>query len=138
MRPTLLDEICTKGGLELSYRSVLERIIIRIEKDGCIVTTRYDMKSSSYDTNIESDIIRVSLKDVEEPLNIIWRLLHEYGHYLSGRAKVGDQKMQREDLAWKHADTLVREYPELLPRIDDYERCKEQDLNSYRRALCLI
>ena len=133
MRPRILDEICARAKLESSYRSVLERIIIRIEEDGCSVMTRDDIKSSSYQPYIDREpIIRVSLKNVGEPLNVIWRLLHEYGHYLSGPLEPGNLPLQREELAWKQSDQLVQEYPELLLKIDDYERCKEHDLNTYR------
>jgi hypothetical protein len=131
MQPRLLDEICAKAKLESLFRPVLEKIIIRIEEGGCTVMTRYDISSSSYQPYREP-IIRVSLKNVGEPLNVIWRLLHEYGHYLSGPLKPGDLPLQREELAWKQADQLVQEYPELILRMEDYKRCKEHDLNTYR------
>jgi hypothetical protein len=135
----LLEEICTMGKLDLSYHSTLEKIISRIEKDGCSVMTRYDIKSSSYEPYADREpIARVSLKEVEDPLYIIWRLLHEYGHYLSGKRKPEDRTMDREELAWKYADELVRQYPDLHLRIDNFEKCKGQDLESYRRALGIV
>jgi hypothetical protein len=58
-------------------------------------------------------------------------LLHEYGHHLSGRRLPEDQVLERESLAWKHADELVQQYPDLLPMIGAYEKCKQRDYNSY-------
>ena len=133
MRPRLVEEICAKAKLELPYRGLLEQIITRVEAGGCDVMTREDGKPSSYDPYTDRPpIIRLNLKDVETPFKIFWDLLHEYGHHLSGKRQPEDQDMARETLAWKHADLLVHEYPDLLLRMDEYERSKEHDLNTYR------
>jgi hypothetical protein len=133
MRPRLLEEICAKAKLDVAYSGTLATIIGRIEADDCEVFTRADGLPSSYEHYTDRpSIIRISLINVGEPLNIIWRLLHEYGHHLSGKRQAEDQDIVREKLAWKHADGLVQEYPDLILRINDYERCKEHDLETYR------
>jgi len=139
MKARLLDEILTVGKLDAKYRSTLETIIVRIEADGCRVMTRYDISSSSYAAYSDGQsIARISLKDVDEPMNIIWRLLHEYGHFLTGKIKLNDSMIDREERAWQYADDLVKEYPDLLLRINEYERCKAHDLKTYREYLGLL
>jgi hypothetical protein len=131
--PIILDEICSMAKLE-PFRATLEAILLRIHAQGCIVWTRTDITASSFLAEPEP-VIRVSLLNVEEPLNVIWRLLHEFGHFLSPVAKQEDDKMEREELAWRKADELVKEYPTLVVHMDKYEQCKEQDLDTYRRFL---
>lgn len=87
MNPRLVDEICSVGKLE-SYRIVLEEILIRIHNNGCRVSTRYDVDFSNFWEDLEKgNRIQVSLRKVEKPLDIIWKLLHEFGHHLSGPQK---------------------------------------------------
>ena len=133
MRPRLLEEICAKAKLEIRYAALLEEVVTRIEAGGCEVYTREDGKPSSYDPYTDRPpIIRLNVKDVEAPFNVFWDLLHEYGHHLSGTRQQGDDDLAREELSWEHADLIVQQYPDLLLRIDDYERSKEHDLNTYR------
>jgi Zn-dependent peptidase ImmA (M78 family) len=133
MRPRLLEEICAKAKLEIRYAALLEEVVTRIEAGGCEVYTREDGKPSSYDPYTDRPpIIRLNVKDVEAPFNVFWDLLHEYGHHLSGKRQEEDQTLAREEFAWKHADVLVRQCPDLLLRMGDYERSQEHDLNTYR------
>jgi len=133
MNPRLIDEICTIGKLE-QYRKTLTSILTIIQNNGCSISTRYDVRYSNIEQNIgSSSRIRVSMINVANPLDIIWKLLHEYGHYLSGPKMLKDTLMQREELAWTYADKLVQLYPDLVAKIDDYETCKEVCLDSYRK-----
>ena len=94
---------------------------------------REDGKPSSYGPYTDRPpIICLNVKDVEAPFNVFWDLLHEFGHHLSGKRQEEDQTLALEEMARKHADALVQEYPDLLLRMDDYERSKEHDLNRYR------
>jgi len=133
MRSRLIEETCTKAKLDTRYSGTLEKIIKRIEAGGCEVMAREDGVPSSYTPYTDRPpIIRINLNRVEEPLNVFWRLLHEYEHHLSGTRQEMDQTMAREEVAWEKADAIVQEYPYLLPLIADYSRCKAHDLNTYR------
>lgn len=139
MRPRLLEEICTLGKIDETYHATLEAIILRIEKDGCQVMTRTDISSSTYEAYPNGlRIARVSLKDVDDPMNIIWRLLHEYGHYKSGERNNSDRTIDREERAWKEAERLIADYPDLLARKDHFTQCREHDLGTYRKHLGLL
>ena len=129
----LLDEVCSVGKLE-DYRETLRYIFLLINESGCKVSTRYDVGYSNINDSVENGShIRISLVAVQYPLDIIWKLLHEYGHFLSGKRQPTDSTIYREELAWKYADELLERYPELVIHKDAYERCKEECLISYRR-----
>ncbi|WP_276504974.1 hypothetical protein [Terrimonas pollutisoli] len=128
-----LNEVCFEGKLE-AYRNTLSQLFSLISKNGCRVSARYDVGYSNIEESVEnSNHIRISLIAVEDPLDIIWKLLHEYGHFLSGKRKPDDLTIQREELAWSFADELIKDYPDLLVHQDAYIRCKQECLNSYRR-----
>ena len=133
MKSRLIDEISTIGKLE-DYRNTLEDILVLIHNDGCRVSTRYDVVYSNIGENLEyGRYIQVSLKNVSKPLDIIWKLLHEYGHYLSGVKESKDFTIEREVLAWDNAEKMVMTYPDLVAKIWDFNQCKMECLDSYRR-----
>jgi hypothetical protein len=78
--PRTLDEICKVASLE-AYRPVLERIIRSINALDCRLATKYnEQKSTLYWSEPGGPLIRVNLLFNEEPLHVIWALLHEQGH----------------------------------------------------------
>lgn len=102
-RERLLDEICETAHLQ-SYRATLSEIVAKIEEDGCWVYTDHYGTESVYTSPLDcAPIIRLSLVGIDKPLWVIWRLLHEYGHHLSGRRQLNDTDIMREELAWNHA-----------------------------------
>ena len=131
----LLSEVCAVGNLD-DYRHTLTILFRVIKASECKLSTRYDVEYSNIEDSIEhGNHIRISLKNVENPLDIVWKLLHEYGHFLSGRRKKADSILEREELAWNFADNLVKNYPQLMLEKKSYDKCKEECLNSYRRFL---
>lgn len=130
-RERLIDEICDNAQLQ-DYRATLTQLVAMIEDDWCKVYADYSRKASSYNVTIdEAPIIRISLLVVKEPINVIWRLLHEYGHHLSGPRYPADTKIFREELAWKYAEPLLEKYPELLKRKVEFDQCRDHDLGTY-------
>ena len=128
----LLNEICDVGMLE-EYRNVVDVLLEMIIKKGCRISIRYDVEYSNIvDAVDHGSHIRVSLKNVKDPLDIIWKLLHEYGHFLSGKTKSNTSILEREELAWRYADEIVKSFPELLAHKEAYNKCKELCLNTYR------
>jgi hypothetical protein len=125
--PRLIDEICQVGKLE-DYRMPLTDLITRIYADGLKVSTRYDVGHSS----ILNGHVRVTLIGVIHPLDIIWELIHEYGHFLSGERKPEDTDLEREEKAWFYADKLIVSFPHLVPHYEKYNICKQRCLKSYQ------
>jgi hypothetical protein len=129
----LLDEICKNGTLE-DYRTTLDNILTTIHQSGCKVSTKYNESTSSFERYREVPArIRIRLAKIERPLDVIWELLHEYGHFLSQNKKALS-KVEREELAWEHADRLLPEYPDLLKKLDEYTEHKTRCLSTYYEA----
>jgi len=132
-RERLINELCRKAQLE-HYRSVLSKIVAMIEDNGCNVCTSDIAVESVYSvTEGQTPVIRVGLFKLDKPLWVIFRMLHEYGHHLSGPKQEDDTPVYREELAWKHAETLLPQYPELVKLMAEYEACRAHDLASYYR-----
>jgi len=128
-----VDEFCANGHLE-QYRKLLTRILSDMEAKGVTISARYDVEFSNfedYDDQAENKRIRISLKNVTVPLDVIWILLHEFGHFLSEKRQPGDNVISREEMAWTEADRLFDYYSELAAERSSYLTCKKCCLNSY-------
>lgn len=132
-RQQLLDEFCDRGQLE-EYRQVLDQIFNTIYAVGVKISARYDVEFSNFEAyDNQDERIRISLKNVDIPLDVIWILFHEFGHFQSDKKKPTDTEIYREELAWGYADITFGQYPELSEKIDSYELCKKRCLNTYYR-----
>lgn len=79
-----------------------------LQAEGVNISARYDVEFSNfeaYDDNPEH--IRISLKNVKVPLNVLWILFHEFGHFQSPKIRLGDNKVAREELAWEFAEKTI-------------------------------
>jgi len=130
----LIDEFCDKGGLE-PYRPLVTRIFDALQRQGVKISARYDVEFSNFEAHDIEDgkRIRISLKNVKEPLNVFWVLFHEFGHFQSPKVNPGDDVLAREELAWQFADKTFAGYPELAGFRGSYEACKKWCLNTYYR-----
>ena len=83
-RIELIDEFDKNGKLE-PFRELITKILDEIHDRGVQVSIRYDVDFANFEdfAPAESKRIRVSLKNVKDPLEIIWVLFREYGHFLS-------------------------------------------------------
>lgn len=137
-----VDEFCVKGSLH-EYRDVLLAIFRRITEAGCQICSREDCSISNHDFEADKCQIRISLLKVyEDPLEIIWTILHEFGHHLSGRidrAKLDDPifRMAREQEAWERARIEVLIYPVLADNISHFDSYSLRLLDNYKRELGL-
>lgn len=133
-REKLVNEFCVNGNLE-AYRDTLNKIFNDLEASSVKISARYDVDFSNFEDYGTSDQrrIRISLKNVVDPLDVLWVLFHEFGHFLSPKRKKGDDQVKREELAWQYADNTLKTYPELAAFSDSYEAYKKRCLNSYYR-----
>jgi hypothetical protein len=132
-RQQRIDEFCDRGNLE-PHRDVLTRILDDLGEDDVSISARYDALYSAYEPYLEQGkFIRVSLLNVEIPLDVIWIMLHEYGHYESGAIQPNDTQIYREELAWEYARKRMQNYPELAIETESFEKCRQRCLNSYYR-----
>lgn len=127
-----IKEICTKGDI-LQYEQIINTQTHKIVEKGCSISCRYDRGHSVFEQQPDKPPhIRISLIDKKPtPLNIIWAILHEYGHLVSGNKKKEDDTIDREELAWENAQKELKEYPELLKEESSFLAYKTFCLNSY-------
>lgn len=132
----LLQELIKFGKLE-DYAAELQDIIERIRQDDCEISTIYNDKCSRLEfSKIKSfkNRIRLSLADIRlHPLDLIWDLLHEFGHHQSGLKQDNDIELEREELAWKLAEIELAKYPRLAEEIESFNLRKASCLKTYHR-----
>ena len=138
-RQQKINEFCGLGNLE-RYRNELEGIFDLIEAHGCKISARTDEHSSQhvYDS-IGGCHIRISLQEqYKAPVDILWTILHEFGHHLSGKSSTSkhtkEQKLKREVLAWYYAEKLLGEFPRLSDMKPAFIAYKDECLDSYNKG----
>ncbi len=130
-REQRIDEFCAKARME-SHREILTQILDDLTAQGVTISAREDVEFSNYEAYPEQGKhIRISLKNVKIPLDVIWILFHEFGHFQSGDIKSTDTVIGREELAWNYADATFKTYPELNDELESYETCKLRCLSTY-------
>ena len=134
-----INEFCVKGNLE-EFRNILQDIFHKIEKGNCTISARYDSEISSH---VDS-IIRISLLPIyKKPLHILWTILHEFGHCLSGAIDKKDEynlevRIASEEKAWEYAEKELLKFPVLLEWNADFKNYKNECLKTYynKRITC--
>lgn len=133
--PLLLQEIVQVGKLE-DYNTELDEIVKCIKQNGCEISTTYIEDRSclvSSKTSSNKNRIRLSLKEPRShPLDLIWDLLHEFGHHQSGPKQDTDDTIEREELAWELAEIELAKYPRLLQEVGNFISHKNNCLKTYK------
>ena len=131
-----INEFCANGYLE-NFKQVIVAIFKEINTENCQISARYDENKSSHIFSGEKCRIQITLQNVyEEPIEVIWTILHEFGHHLSGKADKYRKHdflytIEREKLAWKLARFKAIAHPLLLKQIDSFDRYSEKCIESY-------
>ncbi len=129
----LIDELCANGHLE-EYRETIRALLTEINDNGAYVSCKYNEAASNIDPSFERPKhIRASMINVKTPLNIIWVILHEYGHYLDWPRNPEHLVVQREEKAWQIAEEVLIKHPQLTPNIAGFYMHREWCLDSYYR-----
>lgn len=135
-----IDEFCLRGNLE-SYRQVLTSIFQRILSEGCNIAAFYTNDQTKH-SDAKPCIIKIRLSYNQssdlyaQPEEIIWSILHEFGHHLDGKPD-SDQMMnphyvfEREKQAWKYAESEIDRYEDLRNHIGAFNTFKEKNLQTY-------
>jgi hypothetical protein len=135
----LIDEFCKVGKLE-THRNVLEDIFTGFELKPVGISCRTDGFSSSAEAGPNGTHIRINVRDRENPLHIIWDLLHEYGHFFNGPVddKTDKNKVAlREYRAWQFASDFFNVFPELQPYRAEFNKYRQVCFSSYVEKLQL-
>lgn len=127
----LADEICKVGNLE-PFRDAIKYIFEIIKEKPCKISFHYNKNEPSSCAFLNGNAhIRVGIKNRPRPLIILWDLLHEYGHFVSGERKENDTDISREMVAWQHATETFIKLPWLLWYADDFQNYMAQCIDSY-------
>lgn len=127
-------EICKKGKLS-EFENVLEGLIDSILESDCLISCCDICETSSIEQfkngNFKS-MIKIGFKNSrDKPVHIIWEILHEFGHHLSGLPNGKEKSYERELQAWDFGLLELKKYAELLVLEDDYMEYKKSCLSSY-------
>lgn len=127
----LVNELCANGNLE-KFRETIKKMLTDIYQKGAKVSCKYNEAASNIDRSLDRPKhIRVSMIQVKDPLNIIWNILHEYGHYLDWPRIVDHTVIQREENAWKKAEIEINKYPELIKEMESFKNHRDWCLQTY-------
>lgn len=116
------------------YENTIERILQSIFDTDCEISCCYICENSSIEQTIDNSRkphIRIGFKrPKEKPIHIIWDILHEFGHFLSGLPIGKGGTPEREIQAWDIGFEQLKKYPELVDQIDDYKKYREKCLKN--------
>jgi hypothetical protein len=138
-----VDEICHYVPALAEHRDA----ITRVERDLharkftiAVVSARNAPPRSS--VRWEEHMLYLAVHNGWGGRSVLWDLLHELGHVLSGLPELQDQprteaerteQRRRERIAWDHARTFIEEHaPDLRVHLEDFERRREFCMKSYR------
>jgi hypothetical protein len=131
----IAKEFIAVGKLE-EFTNEINAIIQKITSRDCRISTHYILKNkSSILFESTGSIIRIEMSDRSIPIEIIWDILHEYGHFLSGKPETQNANLNREILAWNFAQKELDFYPKLLGLLPDFIAYREHCLDTYRSNL---
>lgn len=130
----LKKEFYTKGNL-IDYKDVIEILIDKILDSNCLISACDTCETSGITETkdiTKKNHIRISFKyKREKPLHLIWDILHEFGHHLSGHPNGLEKSLERERLAWDYGKKILSGYPTLKENEQDYEEYRDNCLKSY-------
>lgn len=127
----LVNELCVNGNL-VKFRETIYRMLTVIYQNGATVSCKYNETASNIDSNPERPKhIRVSMIQVKDPLNIVWNIMHEYGHYLDWPRIIDHTVIEREENAWKLAEIEIQKYPQLVKEIERFKKHRDWCLETY-------
>jgi len=132
----LKEELIDRGKLQ-GFENIISAIVDKIllpATPNCKLACFDCSKSKITQEEGKDSLIQIGIKDRKsEPITVIWDILHEYGHHLSGAPKVGvDLRLKREELAWEKAYEELQNYPELQNQKESFNDYKEVCLKDYR------
>jgi len=130
----LKREIILKGKLN-GFEETLEKLLQTIFDAGCDISCCDICENSSIEQSIDDFLkphIRIGFKTAREnSIHIIWDILHEFGHHLSGKADGEEKTLERERVAWDLGLKQLFCFPELTGYVDNYKNYRDKCLKTY-------
>lgn len=126
------QEFIREGKLH-EYSDEVTAIIKKIDLEGCGISCHYLSEPSSHSFGPEGCYIRIAMMNKLQPMHVVWDLLHEYGHFLSGPPITKGPELEREILAWAFAEKELELYPRLKLFSANFNAYREECLIGYRK-----
>jgi hypothetical protein len=130
----LKREIVQNGNL-IEFETAIGDIIQNIIESNCDISCDYTCENSRISQSIDNSFkshIWLGFKNIKEkPNQIIWDILHEYGHHLSGKADGKEKTRERERVAWDLGLKQLSCFPELTGYVDNYKSYRDKCLKTY-------
>lgn len=129
----LKKEFRERAHLE-EYQDVLNSLIDEILNSNCLLSICDTCITSLIEQSVDNskqDHIRISLKNIEKPIHVIWSILHEFGHHESGKPNGTERSIEREQEAWERGLKKLQEFPELKSEEGDYRQYWGKKMESY-------
>ena len=127
----LTREICYRTKSDNLF-DIIHTIVSDIcqHRVGIVITDYYETTSIEFSKSEFYDaIIRLKIKDDETTEQVLWNILHEYGHFLSG--KPDKISITREIEAWNKAYLVLLKYPQLVSLEQSFFGHQEICLGTY-------
>lgn len=134
----LKAEILHKGKL-YGFEQTVDKMVERIaSSERCMLSCSDVDENSKVMFTGDNCWIQIGFKNRgADNLEVLWDVLHEYGHYLSGKPPIENGPgLSREIEAWEYALMEIKlQYEDLLALLPSFERYREKCLDSYRRLM---
>ena len=129
----IVREICHLTKSENLRNTIYPVISDIINKNiGISISNFFETSSIEYSNSINcKSIIRINIEKDKTTEQVLWDILHEYGHYLSGSTQ--KPNVTREIEAWNRAYNILVNYKELIPREQSFFKYQEICLETYFR-----
>ena len=136
------EEICVNGNAT-EYVHEVTRLVEMIVQNKCNIACDYVNDYSRHLDSFEdgkSCRIWISVHKVRaKPIHIVWDIMHEFGHHLSGAPEKGEvedtkRRLKREELAWNIAEMQLEGFPTLKLDLADFLEYKDYCLRGYRSS----
>ncbi|MBA3285421.1 MAG: hypothetical protein ACR2GN_03935 [Bacteroidia bacterium] len=128
----LRDEIVSNCNLN-EFADTLYKILNLIYASDCLISCCDIYHVSSIEQSIDNSKkshIRISLKH-EKSIHIIWDILHEFGHHLSGNPNGNEKTLERENKAWDIAHDYLKSFSDLVKYKTDFHEYRTKNIETY-------
>ena len=132
-RRMLKKEFVERGKL-IEYQGVVDVLIDQILDSRCLLSICDICDTSRIEQNMDGtqlNHIRISLKNIEKPIHIIWCMLHEYGHHLSGKPTGNEKSIAHEQEAWDNGLLVLQTFSLLKQEEANYIEFSKINLQTY-------
>lgn len=133
----LTSEICTLTDSN-KLEEVISKIILDILENNVSITLSKFHETTSIEFRESGSykaMIKLHVKDKMTTEDVIWDILHEFGHFLSGKPENKSPSLIREVEAWNRGYLILSNYSDLMFLESNYFAYQTSCLETYFKKL---